>query len=63
MARIDEEIGKIVQKYAVNNNVLGSNLDYDLHFFSIFVIKEYSKAVTNVKDDSYELPEEIRYGG
>jgi hypothetical protein len=59
MSRIDEEIGKLVEKHGQNDEVLRRNLDFDLHFFSVFVIQQYREAMR--VGGSY-APEGIRHG-
>jgi hypothetical protein len=54
-ALIDEEIARLVKKYGAVSEVAGFNLDYDLHHFSVFVIKEYAKAISSVGEDAYEI--------
>ena len=53
---IEEEIERIVKKY---EGIDKKSLDYDLHLFSVVVIKEYSKAIASVEKEVYELPERI----
>lgn len=58
MQKIDEEIQKLVTKYGGKNEIVGGNLDYDLHFFSVFVVQQYREAM---KMESY-TPDEVKFG-
>jgi hypothetical protein len=43
LAKIDEEIRKIVRKYAGKNKIVEGNLDFDLHCFVGFIVKTIAK--------------------
>jgi hypothetical protein len=60
MTKINNEIEKLAKKYSDGNEVIEFNLEYDLNAFSLMVIQEYRRALSD--KDPYSLPDEVIHG-
>ena len=60
MTKINAEIEKLAKKYSDGNEVVEFNLEYDLNSFSVMVLQEYRKAMSD--KDPYSLPDEVVHG-
>lgn len=60
MNAIDREIDILSKRYGKENDIMKMQIEYDLHSFSIFVIKQYKNAMSLCDSPEYQLPEDIK---
>ena len=60
MTKINQRVEELARKYSDGNEVVEFNLEYDLNAFSVMVLQEYRKAMSD--KDPYSLPDEVVHG-